>query len=154
MNYISFIPETCVDGDGMRASLYVSGCSHKCKGCHNPSTWDYNAGEKLTEKKMDEIIDYIKSNPLLSGITISGGDPLAEQNRQDLCVFLKKLKENNINVWVYTGYYYYQVKNIECMKYIDVLVDGPFVESMKNPELQYRGSSNQSVIRFRKLLQD
>ena len=104
MNYISIIPETSVDGEGLRTSIYVTGCKHHCKGCHNPQTWDFKAGRPLTEEVISAVIDHVKKNPLLNGITFSGGDPLEEENAKDLVHFLKMIKDENINIWCYTFY--------------------------------------------------
>lgn len=150
MNYIDIIPETITDGDGMRTSIYVAGCNHKCPGCHNPQTWDFKAGKELTPEVIHDVILHIKSNPLLAGITFSGGDPLEVGNAEDLLEILKKLKKENINIWCYTGYCYEDLilmsPQNECLDYIDVLVDGPFIESLKDPDLIFKGSKNQRII--------
>lgn len=169
MNYIDIIPETSVDGEGLRTSIYVAGCTHHCKGCHNPQTWDFNAGQPLTMDIIDEVIANIKKNPLLNGITFSGGDPLAVDNARDLLDFLKRIKSEGINVWCYTGYEFeyliscnafvwnknHKPEDIEaqfdCLNYIDVLVDGPFIQELKDPDLIFRGSSNQRILDLARL---
>lgn len=149
MNYLKIIPETITDGEGIRTSIYVAGCNHKCKGCHNPQTWNFNQGEPLTEEVLRSVVANIKNNSLLYGITFSGGDPLEDGNDIDLLPLLKIIKENNINVWVYTGYTLEEIMLNEnkkrCLKYIDTLVDGEFIEDLKDPNLLFRGSSNQKI---------
>lgn len=150
MRYLKIINETFVDGPGVRMSIYVAGCNHKCPGCHNPETWNFDQGYLITPELVDEIIGKIKSNPLISGITFSGGDPLEKGNAEDLLWILEAIKSAGINVWVYTGYTYDQLLNDkfqkECLEYIDVLVDGPFIQEKKNPDLLYRGSENQRIL--------
>lgn len=163
MNYISIIPETSVDGEGLRTSIYVAGCKHHCKGCHNPQTWDFKVGQPLTEEVIKAVIDHVKKNPLLNGITFSGGDPLEEENAKDLVHFLKMIKDENINIWCYTGYIYEYFLSCdldgslctpeqwECLQYIDVLVDGQYIEMLRDPDLQFRGSNNQRIINLAKI---
>ena len=152
MNYISIIDETITDGNGLRTSIYVSGCNHHCDGCHNPQTWSFEAGEPLTKELIELLIQNIKNNPLLNGVTLSGGDPLEVGNAESLLDFLKMFKRAGINVWCYTGYIYEDLLDMpaqrECLKYIDVLVDGPFIKELKDPDLIFRGSSNQRIIKL------
>lgn len=152
MNYISIIDETITDGTGLRTSVYVSGCNHHCDGCHNPQTWSFEAGEPLTKELIELLIQNIKNNPLLNGVTFSGGDPLEVGNAESLLDFLKMFKRAEINVWCYTGYIYEDLLDMpvqrECLKYIDVLVDGPFIKELKDPDLIFRGSSNQRIIKL------
>lgn len=149
MKIIKIFRETISDGPGFRYSIYFSGCTHYCKGCHNPDTWKGDIGEDLTPEYMDRIIDEIRKNPLLDGVTLSGGDPFFRP--EELLEFLRRLKgEIDIDVWSYTGYTYEELmKNQitrECLEYIDTLVDGKFTQELFNPELFYRGSSNQRII--------
>lgn len=158
MNYISVIPETITDGEGVRLSIYVAGCHHHCYKCHNPQTWDFNAGSLLTEDIIDVLINQVKNNPIMSGITFSGGDPLAYENAKDLLCFLKKIKDNNINVWCYTGYKIEELveKNSpqkDCLFYIDKLVDGEFENDKRTLDIPFVGSSNQRIIDVTKWLQ-
>ena len=152
MNYISIIDETITDGTGLRTSIYVSGCNHHCNGCHNPQTWSFETGEPLTKELIELLIQNIKNNPLLNGVTFSGGDPLEVGNAEFLLDFLKMFKRAEINVWCYTGYIYEDLLDMpaqrECLKYIDVLVDGPFIKELKDPDLIFRGSSNQRIIKL------
>ena len=155
MKIIKIFKETISDGPGFRYSIYFSGCTHYCQGCHNPDTWKGDIGDLLDEEYMDRIISQINNNPLLDGVTLSGGDPFF--NPAELLEFLKRLKEETqIDIWAYTGYTFEEliedkVKK-ECLNYIDTLVDGKFDGSKANPELFYRGSSNQRIIDVKRTL--
>lgn len=136
-----------VDGEGIRYAIFVQGCKHYCPGCHNPETWDMKSG-KL--KSVDTIVTAIRKKKHIDGITLSGGDPMYQAKA---CVELaKKLKEFDYNIWCYTGFTYEEIIDgedeamKELLKYIDVLVDGPFIESKKSLEVPFKGSSNQRII--------
>ncbi len=149
LKIIKIFKETISDGPGFRYSIYFSGCIHGCKGCHNPETWKGDIGKELDSRYLEEIISQINSNPILDGVTLSGGDPFFKPLK--LLEFLKELKDKTeINIWAYTGYTYEQLMSDPvmrmCLDYIDVLVDGRFVEDLRNPTLYFRGSSNQRVI--------
>lgn len=149
MRLLGVYHETMSDGPGLRCAIYLSGCRHRCLGCHNPSSWDPNAGVELTPDILEELILRIQSNPLLDGITVSGGDPF--YNPEELADLLRVLKQRtNMNLWCYTGYTIeYLLKDkryYEALKYIDVLVDGPFVQALYDPSLLFVGSSNQRKI--------
>ena len=141
--------ESLANGPGMRRVLYSQGCKHDCKGCFNKDTHPFTGGEL---KNMDEIINSIKNNPMLKGVTFSGGDPLEQANK--FAYIAKEVKKNSVSVWCYTGYTYeyilqhenQQNRWHELLKNIDVLVDGKFDENKKNPRIRYRGSSNQRII--------
>lgn len=135
------VEESIVDGPGLRFTVFVQGCDHKCKGCHNPETWPFKKGSL---RSIESILKDIHSNPLNKAVTFSGGDPLYQS---EACTELASiLKEEGYNIWVYTGFTWEEVKDDPLMKYTDVLVDGPFVESLKSYELRFRGSSNQRLI--------
>lgn len=149
LRLLNVFKETIVDGVGLRYSLYFSGCSHKCPGCHNVCSWNANNGEIISYEKLEEIAMEINENVLLDGITISGGDPL--YNPKDMEKVLKYLKEKTgKNIWLYTGYTLEEVKADEkkcnCLNYIDVLVDGRFVKELYDPTLKFIGSKNQRII--------
>lgn len=149
MRLLRVYHETMTDGPGLRCAIYLSGCTHRCLGCHNPSSWDPNAGVELTSDLLEDIILRIQSNPLLDGITISGGDPF--YNPEELTELLRVLKQRTgMNIWCYTGYTIeYLIKDIryhEALRLIDVLVDGPFVQALYDPKLLFMGSSNQRKI--------
>lgn len=142
--------ETVVDGEGLRYSIYFAGCTHACKGCHNKESWCPDNGTLITEEYLDKIINEINSNPLLDGITLSGGDPL--YNPEEMLEVVKYLKEKTkINIWLYTGYTIEELrkdnKRMAVLEYIDTLVDGKFVQELYDPLLKFRGSSNQRIIR-------
>ena len=158
MNMAGFYDESISNGLGWRAVLFVSGCPHHCPGCHNAQAQDYNYGQEFHKQ---EIIDKICENSILKGITISGGEPLCEENIGEVVNFIKDVKKvrPNFNVWCYSGYTIEQLEarndetTNEALKEIDVLVDGRFVQEKKNPTLKFRGSENQRILDVPKCLQ-
>lgn len=159
MNMAGFYDESISNGTGWRAVLFVSGCPHGCPGCHNKAAQNYNYGEKFNK---EEIINRIKDNSILKGITISGGEPLCKENMPEVLDFIKTVRKEkpNFNVWCYTGYTMEELVNRNdettnnCLKEIDVLVDGEFVEAKKDPNLKFRGSSNQRILDVQKCIQE
>lgn len=153
LNILKIIPDTIVDGPGIRTSLYLSGCFHCCPGCHNKYSWKENSGEDM---EFEVILDRIKEFEH-NKITISGGDGLCYQS-ENLIEFLKYLKSElpSINIWLYTGFLYENIlcdpKRHKILPFIDVLCDGPFIESKKSPNKLWIGSENQRVIDVRKSL--
>ncbi len=143
LRVIRIVDGTSVDGPGLRTSLYLAGCAHACPGCHNPQSWPFDAGE---DWPIDELIARIEENDF--DVTLSGGDPLYQiDGVVELC---RRVKEQGRNIWLYTGFTYEQVKESPSLSrilpYIDVMVDGPFIEALKDRDLLFRGSSNQRII--------
>lgn len=151
MRYHNITHDDMLNGDGLRVVLWVAGCSHRCKDCQNPITWDPNDGIEFCQKEIEELFDYM-SKDYISGITYSGGDPLYIDNREDITNLAKVLRDRfpDKTQWLYTGYWYDDVKDLEIMKYIDVIVDGPFINTLKDNTLHWKGSSNQRVIDVQK----
>lgn len=158
MNYSGIIGSDIANGEGVRVSLFVSGCTHHCKGCFNPDTWDFAAGKPFTEKTQDFIIAEL-NHPWIAGLTLLGGEPMEPENQRALAPFLRRVRArfgSSKNIWCYTGCvlecdlqkesrWRTEVTD-ELLSMIDVLVDGPFVESLKDITLRFRGSSNQRIL--------
>ncbi len=154
MNYHDITKEDMLNGDGIRVVLWVSGCEHKCKNCQNPITWDKNDGLPFDKNAEDELFEAL-SKSFIDGITFSGGDPLAPYNRAEISRLIKKCAKEypNKTIWLYTGYLYEEIKDIEGIELVDVLCDGEFVENLKDNNLQWVGSSNQRVINIKRTIQ-
>ena len=154
------------NGEGIRVTLFVSGCTHHCKNCFNPETWNFNYGNEFTNEVEEQIIKMLEPD-FVNGLTLLGGEPMEPANQKALLPFLKKVREkfgDSKNIWCYSGYVYdrdllnpsrarCEVTD-ELLTNIDVLVDGPFVEALKNISLKFRGSSNQRVIDLKKSLKE
>lgn len=165
MNYGLIKKTDIADGVGVRVSLFVSGCTHHCKGCFNPETWNFEYGKPFTRETEDEIIEALKPG-FVKGLTLLGGEPLEPQNQTVLLPFLEKVKEiyPDKNIWCYTGYtlekdlLFGAKSRARCeatdalLKFIDVLVDGEFQIDKKDIRLKFRGSSNQRILDLPKSL--
>jgi len=157
MNYADIKQFDVANGVGIRVSIFVSGCTHHCKNCFNEVAWDFNYGTLFTEKDIDLVIDYLKPS-YVSGLAILGGEPFEHCNQQGLLPLLRKVKEiyPEKDIWCFTGYTFdNDIRNTMCnewnetnemLSYIDVLVDGKFVEELKDLNLRFKGSSNQRII--------
>lgn len=147
MKYLNILDCDIADGNGVRVTLFVSSCPHHCKGCHNPESWDEDNG-KLFDYKAKEKLFELLSRDYVDGITLSGGDPISCKNIDEITTLCKELKEKfpTKTIWVYTGFIFEKIKHLEIIKYIDVLVDGPYIEEKRDITLAFRGSSNQRVI--------
>ena len=151
MNYGAIKKIDVANGPGVRVSLFVSGCRNHCRGCFNPETWDFNYGQPFTRKTEDEILKAL-SPEWIQGLSILGGEPLEPENRERLLPFVKRVRAilPEKDIWLYTGYVYESIQDEEIMKYVDVVVDGPFVEKEKDPRLAFRGSRNQRIIHLKR----
>ena len=156
MNYGKINPNDIANGIGVRVTLFVSGCTHHCKGCFNSETWDFNYGNPFTQETQDHILKLLEPG-YINGLTLLGGEPMEPANQEALLPFLKKVKEKfpQKDIWCYSGYLFdkeiqkgraHCSSTDELLKYIDVLVDGRFVEEKKNIMLKFRGSENQRII--------
>ena len=164
MNYADIKQYDIANGDGVRVSLFVSGCTHHCKGCFNKETWDFNYGEPFTDKEIEKILDYL-SPDYVQGLSLLGGEPMEPQNQEALLPLLRRVHERfpNKNIWCYSGYLFDRdilgrmceesETTKELIGYIDILVDGEFVEERKNLKINFRGSDNQRIIDVKKSLE-
>jgi len=147
MRYHNITKDDMLNGDGLRVVLWVAGCNHCCKGCQNPITWDVDGGLAFDEAAKKEIFAQLDHN-YISGITFSGGDPLHPVNRADvraLAIEIKK-KYPNKNIWLYTGFTWEEIAEMPIMKYLDVVVEGPFILERRDVKLLWKGSDNQRVV--------
>ena len=173
MNYAGIIYDDIANGPGVRVTLFVQGCFFKCPGCQNPETWDDKGGQPFTQEILDEIFKYIEETPFVRGLTISGGEPLLyfknlETVHDIVKQFRRKFKDTK-DIWIFTGSTWKDIIRlhhgrvmrgkqihetgqmlIETLGMVDVIVEGPFISSLKDPTLKFRGSSNQHIIDLKK----
>ena len=145
ISVLSIVEDTMVDGPGFRTSIYCAGCRHQCEGCHNPQSWDFSGGHAMTT---DEIMRIIEADPY-ANVTFSGGDPMYQpEGFTELARAIRKRTRKTI--WCYTGFTFEQLlvnpRQRALLEQIDVLVDGPFVKSLRDETLRFRGSRNQRII--------
>ena len=147
MRYHNITKDDMLNGDGLRVVLWVAGCDHGCKGCQNPVTWDPNGGLVFDEAAKQEIFEQMEKS-YIAGITFSGGDPLHWRNVEEVTDFAKELKEKypQKTIWLYTGFLWEEIQDLEVLNNLDVLVDGEFIEAQKDISLKWKGSANQRVI--------
>lgn len=147
MRYHNITKDDMLNGDGLRVVLWVAGCSHCCRECQNPITWDPNGGIPFDEAAKKEIFDELEKD-YISGITFSGGDPMHLSNEADVTALAKeiRMKFPEKTIWLYTGGSWDFVKTREIVRYLDVLVDGEYERDKRDTQLHWRGSSNQKVI--------
>lgn len=150
MNYCGLNINDIANGDGVRVSLFVSGCRNHCKGCHNPEAWDFGYGMPFAKETEQEIIKALRPS-WIQGLSVLGGEPCEEENEAVLIPFLKRVRSElpNKDIWLYSGYTYEMLQSEEILKQVDVLVDGPFLLEQKDVSLPFRGSRNQRIIRLR-----
>ena len=151
MNYCGIRRTDVANGPGVRVSLFVSGCRNHCPGCFNPETWDFGYGEPFTKKTEKEIIKALRPS-WIQGLSILGGEPMEPENQRALLPLLKRVRLlcPGKDVWLYTGYRLEAVQGSPLLPWVDVIVDGPFIEAEKDAGLAFRGSRNQRVLYRRK----
>ena len=163
MNYAKINKNDIANGSGVRVTLFVSGCTHHCKGCFNQEAWDFEFGQPFTNDTQNELLEALTPS-YIKGLTLLGGEPMEPQNQRALLPFLKMLKEKlpNKTIWCYSGYTFEELtgeSRARCevtdqiLSLIDVLVDGRFVEELKDISLRFKGSSNQRIIDLKSTLQ-
>lgn len=164
MNYAKIRKCDVANGPGVRVSLFVSGCNHHCKNCFNPEAWNFGYGQEFTQKEEEEILEYLKPE-YIAGLSLLGGEPFEYCNQQRLAPLVKKVKETypDKKIWCYSGFTFDKQiigemankydETKEMLKNIDYLVDGKFVDELKDLKLQFRGSSNQRIIDVQKSLE-
>ena len=142
------------NGPGIRVSIFMQGCSFHCKDCFNSETWDFKAGKEFNDEIINKVLD-LASLPHIVGLSILGGEPMHPNNREGTIKLAKAFKKRypNKDIWVWSGYLFDELKDIEGLSYIDTLVDGRFVLEKANPTLKFRGSSNQRIIDVKKSLE-
>ena len=153
MRYVKIERNSVANGVGIRTVLWCQGCSLHCKGCHNPHTWDFDSGKIFDVKAVQTICEELEK-PYVAGLTLSGGHPLEPNNIKEctaLCRYLKP-KYPQKTIWLYTGWLWESIKQLDIMKYIDVVVEGPYIDSLRDITLKYCGSKNQRVIDVKKSL--
>ena len=148
-NIIGINPESVSDGPGVRFTIFFSGCRHRCPGCHNPDAQDFGAGTDFDDNTQAKIIEHMANCPILTGVTLSGGDPMFSAG--DVLRFVQRLREKlpDINIWLYTGFIYEEIvgaEQIALLEQCDVLVDGRFEQDKLDLSSSFRGSTNQRII--------
>ncbi|MBQ7356881.1 MAG: anaerobic ribonucleoside-triphosphate reductase activating protein [Clostridia bacterium] len=162
MNYCGLKKSDIANGEGIRTTIFVSGCRNRCPGCFQPETWDFNYGEPFDESVIGEIFKTME-NPSVRGLTVLGGEPMEPENQEGLLPFLRKFKEKfpRKNIWLYTGYLYEELIGLtpsakrteitdELLSLVDILVDGRFEKDKYRLGLRFRGSENQRIIDMNK----
>ena len=154
MNYATIKNCDIANGPGVRVSLFVSGCTHRCPGCFNEVAWDFHYGEPFTDETIESIVEMLRPS-YIKGLTLLGGEPFEPQNQADVVKLLRRVRQElpEKSIWAFSGYLFEkdmlsgQIGDVtEYLSYLDVLVDGPFVQAKKNLSLRFRGSENQRII--------
>lgn len=155
MKLAGIYDESMSNGEGWRGVVFVSGCPHNCEGCHNKKAQDFHYGE---DYDLDTLVARFKESSILRGITVSGGEPLCPENIVEVLAFIGKMKaaRPDFDIWCYTGYTFEDLEKSspyfkDIVELVDVLVDGPYIKDLYKPDLKFRGSSNQRIIRLNKL---
>lgn len=164
MNYADIKRCDVANGEGVRVSLFVSGCTHHCKECFNKEAWDFDYGEPYTEQETERIMDYLAPD-YVAGLSLLGGEPMEPSNQEGILPLLRRVKETypEKTIWCYTGYLFDEdiLEKMcreseitkEIVSYLDIVVDGEFVEAQKNLKVNFRGSDNQRIIDVKKTLE-
>lgn len=146
LRILQIVPGTSVDGPGLRTSIYLAGCSHRCPGCHNPASWAFDAGEEMT---VEEVVRIVRAHGF--NVTLTGGDPLQHANIHAVSRLVERLREEGFTVWCFTGYTFEELLSLpqvaEMLPQFEAIVEGPFIEALRDTTLQFRGSSNQRILR-------
>ncbi len=153
MRYHNITTDDMLNGDGLRTVLWVAGCTHRCEGCHNPITWDIEGGIPFDEAAEAEPFDKLSAD-YINGVTFSGGDPLHPHNRGEITRLANKIKAElpEKTIWLYTGFEWDDIKELDIIQLLDVVVDGRFMEPLLDAKLHWKGSSNQRVIDVKETL--
>lgn len=154
MKYAGLIKNDMSAAPGVSVSFFTQGCPHRCRGCHNPETWDFEKGKEFTSNTLDEIIEALTANGVQRSLAIMGGEPLCQENSFLTYLVVKTVKEKlpDTKVYIWTGYYYedlikrHDIRIPQILELTDVIIDGPYVERLRDITLPMRGSSNQSII--------
>lgn len=157
MNYVTIYKADMINGRGVRVSLFVSGCSHKCPGCFNSKAWNEDYGKPYTKEVEDAIMEYLKA-PYVRGLTFLGGEPMDPPHQEHIWSLIRRIRSEqpDKDIWLYSGYTLEQLRSMDTpyvkqiLANVDVLVDGRFVQALRDPDLPFRGSSNQRIIDMRK----
>lgn len=153
MNYHNITVDDMLNGDGLRAVLWVSGCDHHCRNCQNPQTWPVDSGIPFDEAAKAELFEAI-GRDYMSGVTFSGGDPLLPANRETVGSLIGEIRERfpKKTIWLYTGSLFEEIRFLPFLPLIDVIVDGPYIEALRDTKLHWKGSKNQRVIDVKRTL--
>lgn len=153
MNYHNITHCDMLNGSGIRVTLWVAGCEHRCKNCQNPFTWDVHCGIPFDKDAYDELCADLKQE-YCSGLTLSGGDPMHTDNRDAILELCKSIKSQfpQKTIWMYTGYTFEDIKDLPILQYIDILVDGEYIEELRDIEAHWIGSTNQRIISVQETL--
>ncbi len=154
MNYHNITVDDMKNGAGLRTVLWVSGCPHRCRGCQNPQTWPETSGIPFDQAAHDELFEAL-SRDYMDGITFSGGDPLHPANIETVGKLIGEIRETlpGKTIWLYTGSLFEEIRSLPFVKMIDVIVDGPYIEELRDVQLHWKGSKNQRVIDVKRTLQ-
>ncbi len=154
MNYHNITKDDMLNGDGLRVVLWTAGCTHKCKNCQNPITWDIKGGIPFDDAAREEIFAELEKS-YISGLTLSGGDPLHPANCYTVTDLAAKAKERypDKTIWLYTGFDWDEINTLPILEFVDVVVDGNYMDELRDTKLHWRGSSNQRVIDVKKSLE-